>query len=95
MSEIASKANSRPSSCLAQPSVKRGGDAAHEIMFATLFGGVVPAETDADPMVGGLASINADADADANPNGDSDILAAMQAVAEMMSGRGVAGRNSG
>ena len=95
MSEIASKANSRPSSSLAQPLVKKGGDAAHEMLFAALFGGVVAAETDADPMVGGLAPFNADAETDANPDGNSDILAAMQSVAAMMSGQRGTGRSSG
>ena len=95
MSEIASKANSRPSSSLAQPLVKKGGDGAHEMLFTALFGGVVAAETDADPMVGGLAPVNADADTDANPDGNSDILAAMQAVAAMMSGQRGTGRSSG
>ena len=64
MSEIASKANSRPSSSLTQPLVKKGGDAAHEMLFAALFGGVVATETVADPMVGGLPPVNADADTD-------------------------------
>jgi flagellar hook-length control protein FliK len=64
-------------------------------LFAALFGGVVAAETDADPMVGGLAPTNADADTDANPDGNSDILAAMQAVAAMMSGQRGTGRSSG
>ena len=77
------------------PLVKKGGDAAHEMLFAALFGGVVAAETDTDPMVGGLAPINADADTDANPDGNSDILAAMQAVAAMMSGQRGTGRSSG
>ena len=95
MSEIASKANSGPSSGLAQPLVKKGGDAAHEMFFAALFGGVVAAETDADPMVDGLAPVNADADTDANLYGNSDILAAMQAVAAMMSAQRGAGRSSG
>ena len=95
MSEIASKANSRPSSSLAQPLVKKGGDAAHEMLFAALFGGVVAAETDGDPMVGGLAPVNADADTDANLDGNLDILAAMQAVAAMMSGQRGTGRSSG
>ena len=94
MSEIASKANSRPSSSLAQPLVKKGDDAAHEMLFAALFGGVVAAETDVDPILGGLAPVNADANTDANPDGNSDILAAMQAVAAMMSGQRGAGRYS-
>ena len=64
MSEIASKANSRPGSSLAQPLIKKGGNSAHEMLFAALFGGVVKAETDADPMEGGLAPVNADVDAD-------------------------------
>ena len=95
MSEIASKANSRPSSGLVQPLVKKGGDPAHEVLFAALFGGVVAAETDADPMACGLATVNADADTDANSDEDSDILAAMQAVAAMMSGQRSMGRYSG
>ena len=95
MSEIASKANSRPSSSLAQPLVKKGGDVAHEMLFAALFGGVVAAETDTDPMVGGLSPVNADADTDINLDGNSDILAAMQAVAVMMSGQRGTGRSSG
>ncbi|MGA1022305.1 MAG: flagellar hook-length control protein FliK [Candidatus Puniceispirillaceae bacterium] len=94
MSEIASKANARPSSSLAQPFVKKGGDAAHEMLFAALFGGVVAAEPDADPMIGGLGPVNADADTDANPDGNSDILAAMQAVAAMMAGQRGTGRSS-
>ena len=97
MSEIASKANSRPSSSLTQPLVKKGGDAAHEMLFAALFGGVVAAETVADPMVGGLTPVNADvvADTDANPDGNSDILAAMQTVAAMMSGQHSKSRSNG
>ena len=95
MSEIASKANNRPSSELAQPLVKRGGDAAHEMLFAPLLGGVFADEPEADPIFGGLAPVNADADADAKPDGNSDILAAMQAVAAMMSGQRGTGRNSG
>ena len=87
MSEIASKANSRPTSSLAQPLVKKGGDANQEILFAVLFGGVVAAETEADLSVGGLEPVNADADNDADPNGKSDILASMQAVVAMMSGQ--------
>ena len=94
MSEIASKANSRPSFGLAQPLVKKGGDAAHEILFAALFGGADTAETDTDPMLGGLAPINADADPDANPDGNPDILTAMQLVAAMMSDPRGTGRSS-
>ena len=97
MSEIASKANSRPSSSPAQPLVKKGGDAAHELLFASLFGGVVAAETVADPMVGGPVNADADvvADTDANPDGNSDILAAMQTVAAMMSGQHLKNRSGG
>ena len=95
MSEIASKANSRPSSSLAQNLVKKGGDAAHEMLFAALFGGVVATETVADPMVGGLTPVNADADTDANPDGNSDILTAMQTVAAMISGQNSKSRSSG
>ena len=85
MSEIASKANTGPSASLAQPFAKKGAGAEHDLLFAALFGGVVAAETDTDPMAGGLAPVDADADNDANPDGNSDILAAMQAVAAMMS----------
>ncbi len=95
MSEIASKANNRPNSSLAQPLVKKGDDATHEILFASLFGGVIAAETDVDPILGGLAPVNADANADANSDGNSDILAAMQAVTAMMSGQREAGCSSG
>ena len=95
MSEIASKPNSGPSASLAQPFAKKGAGAEHDLLFAALFGGVVAAETDADPMVGGLAPVNADADTDANPDGNSDILAAMQAVAAMMSAQRGTGRSSG
>ena len=42
----------------------------------------------------GTAPVNADADNDANPDGNSDILAAMQAVAAMMSGRRGTDRSS-
>ena len=95
MSEIASKASSRTSSSLAHPLVKKGDDAAHEVLFAALFGGVIAAENDVDPILGGLTPVNADANADANPDGNLDILAAMQAVAAMMTGRREAGRGSG
>ena len=74
MSEIASNANSRPSSSLAQPLVKKDGDATQEILFAVLFGGVAAAETRADLPEGGLEPVDADADNDADPNGKSNIL---------------------
>ncbi|MEK9622904.1 MAG: hypothetical protein VW292_11925, partial [Alphaproteobacteria bacterium] len=80
---------------MAQPFAKKGAGAEHDLLFAALFGGVAVAETDADPMVGGLAPVNADADTDANLDGNSDILAAMQAVAAMMSGQRGTGRSSG
>ena len=95
MSEIASKANSTPSSSLAQPLVKKGGDATQEILFAVLFGGVAAAETGADLTVGGLGPVDADADNDADPNGKSDILASMQAVVAMMSGQHSKSRSGG
>jgi len=95
MSEIASKPNTGPSASLAQPFAKKGAGAEHDLLFAALFGGVVAAETDTDPMVGGLAPVTADADTDAIPDGNSDILAAMQAVAAMMSGQRGTGRSSG
>lgn len=87
MSEIASKANSRPSSSQAQTLVKKSGDAAHEMVFAELFGGVIVAETQVDPLLGGLAPVNADAHTDNSQDGNSNILAGMQAVAAMMSGQ--------
>ena len=62
MSEIASKANTGPSASLAQPFAKKGAGAEHDLLFAALFGGVVAAETDTDPMAGGLAPVDADAD---------------------------------
>ena len=65
------------------------------MLFAALFGGVVAAETNTDPMTCELAPVNADADTDANPHGNSDILAAMQAVAAMMSGQRDTGRSGG
>ncbi|MGB0233301.1 MAG: flagellar hook-length control protein FliK [Candidatus Puniceispirillaceae bacterium] len=77
MSEIASKPNTGPSASLAQPFAKKGAGAEHDLLFAALFGGVVAAETDA------------------NPDGNSDILAAMQAVAAMTSGQRGTGRSSG
>ena len=92
MSEIASKANSGPSSSLTQPSVTKGGDAAHEMLFAALFGSVVAVEPDSDTMLGGIAQANANADSDGSPDGNSDILSAMQAVAVMMSGKRGAGQ---
>jgi len=95
MSEITSKPNTGPSASLAQPFAKKGAGAEHDLLFAALFGGVVAAEIDTDPMVGGLAPVTADADTDANPDGNSDILAAMQAVAAMMSGQRGTGRSSG
>ena len=95
MSEIASKSNTGPSASLAQPLAKKGAGAEHELLFAALFGGVVAAETDTDPMAGGLAPVNDETYTDANPDGNSDILAAMQAVAAMMSGQRGTGRSSG
>lgn len=85
MSEIASKANTRTSPSLAQPLVKKGGDTAHEMLFAAFFGGVVAAETTADDMVGGSSLVNTNTDSDANLNESSNILEAMQAVAAMVS----------
>ena len=46
-------------------------------------------------MVDGLTPVNADADTDANPDGNSDILAAMQTVAAMMSGQHIKSRSGG
>ena len=87
MSEIASKANSRPSSSPAQTLVKKSGDATHEMLFAALFGGVVVAETETDPVPSDVAPVNADAQTDNSRDGNSNILAAMQAVAAMVSGQ--------
>ena len=95
MSEIASRPNTGPSASLAQPFTKKGARAEHDLLFAALFGGVFAAETDTDPMVGGLAPVNADADTDANPGENSDIFAVMQAVAAMMSGQRGTDRSSG
>ena len=95
MSEIASKADSRPTSSLVQPLVKRGYDAANEMLFAALFGGVIGAEIDVDPILGGVAPANADANADSNPDENSNILATMQAVAAMISSQSGTGRVSG
>jgi len=87
MSEVASKTNTRTSPSLAQPLVKKSGDTTHEMLFAALFGGVVAAEKDADSMAGDIPLVNTDTNPDANLNGNSNILAAMQAVAAMMSGQ--------
>ena len=65
-------------------------------LFATLFGGVVVAETETEtktetktnPLLGGLAPVNAEAHTDNSQDGNSNILAAMQAVAAMVSGQG-------
>ena len=95
MSEIGSKPNTGPSANLAQPLAKKSAGVEHDLLFAALFGGVVAAETDIDPMAGGLAPVNADANTDANPEGNSDILAAMQAVAAMMSGQRGTDRSRG
>ena len=87
MSEIASKANARLTSNLTQPLFKKDDAAAHKMLFAALFGSGVVAEDVADPMVGGLAPVNAESDTDANQHGNADILAATQAVAMMVSGQ--------
>ncbi len=87
MSEIASKANAGTSSSLAQPFVKNSGDTTHEMLFAALFGGVVAAENNSDPMAEGIAPVDADTESSVNPERDLNILAAMQAMAEMISGR--------
>ena len=84
MSEIASKANARLTSNLTQPLVKKDDAAADKMLFAALFGSGVVAEDVADPMVGGLAPVNAESDTDANQHGNADILAATQAVAMMV-----------
>ena len=66
--------------------LQKSAGAEHDRAVCRPFGGVVAAETDTDPMAGGLAPVNAGADNDANPDGNSD-MAAMQAVAAMISGR--------
>ena len=94
MSEIASKANTRTNPSLAQPLVKKADNTTPEMLFAALFGGVVAAENDADSTLGGISLVNTDTGSDANLNGDSNVLAAMQAVAAMMYGqRGVGAKD--
>ena len=92
MSEIASKPNSGAGSSLAPPFAKKGAATEHDVMFAALFGGVVATQSDADPLA---AELNpAHADADVNPDGNTDILMAMQAVAAMLSGQPAKRQNS-
>ena len=88
MSDIASKTTSGASSSLAAPFAKKGASAEHELIFAALFGGVIAAGADEVSAVGqgglGVAPLNSDADMQQNPDGDTDVLAAMQALAAMM-----------
>ena len=95
MSEIASKANAGPSASRSQPFAKKDGDAANEMLFAALFGGVVATEPDADPLVSGSGLVNAGDDAVANADSNSNILEAMQVVVTMMSGQHGKSRSSG
>jgi hypothetical protein len=92
MSEIASKPNTGAGPSLAQPFSKKGAATEHDIMFAALFGGVVATQSDVDPLAAELSP--AHADADANPDGNTDILMAMQAVAAMLSGQPAKRQNS-
>jgi len=87
MSEIASKPSSGASSSLASPLIKKGADAGQDVIFAALFGGVVAAESDMDSPSIGMMPVSAETNIDANPDGEPDILAAMQAVAAMMAGQ--------
>ena len=92
MSQIASKPNTGAGSSLAQPFAKKGAATEHDVLFAALFGGVVATQSDADPLA---AELNpARADADDNPDGNTDILMAMQAVAAMLSGQPAKRQNS-
>jgi hypothetical protein len=92
MSEIASKPYTEAGSSLAPPFAKKGAATEHDVMFAALFGGVVATQSDAEPLA---AELNpAHADADANPDGNADILMAMQAVAAMLSGQPAKRQNS-
>ena len=92
MSEIASKPYTGAGSSLAQPFAKKGAATEHDVMFAALFGGVVTTQNDADPLAAELGPTHADADA--NPDGNTDILLAMQAVAAMLSGQPAKRQNS-
>jgi hypothetical protein len=94
MSEIASKPYTEAGSSLAQPFAKKGAATEHDVMFAALFGGVVATQSDAEPLAAELNPAHADADADANPDGNTDILMAMQAVAAMLSGQPAKRQNS-
>ena len=94
MSEIASKPYTEAGSSLAQPFAKKGAATEHDVMFAALFGGVVATQSDAEPLAAELKLAHADADADANPDGNTDILMAMQAVAAMLSGQPAKRQNS-
>lgn len=94
MSEIASKPYTEAGSSLAPPFAKKGATTEHDVMFAALFGGVVATQSDAEPLAAELNPAHADADADANPDGNTDILMAMQAVAAMLSGQPAKRQNS-
>ena len=94
MSEIASKTYTEAGSSLAQPFAKKGAATEHDVMFAALFGGVVATQSDAEPLAAELKLAHAGADADANPDGNTDILMAMQAVAAMLSGQPAKRQNS-
>ena len=94
MSEIASKPYAEAGSSLAPPFAKKGAATEHDVMFAALFGGVVATQSDAEPLAAELNPAHADADADTNPDGNADILMAMQAVAAMLSGHPAKRQNS-
>jgi flagellar hook-length control protein FliK len=94
MSEIASKPYTEAGSSLAPPFAKKGAATEHDVMFAALFGGVVATQSDGEPLAAELNPAHADADADTNPDGNADILMAMQAVAAMLSGHPAKRQNS-
>ncbi|MDB4852026.1 flagellar hook-length control protein FliK [Alphaproteobacteria bacterium] len=94
MSEIASKPYTEAGSSLAPPFAKKGAATEHDVMFAALFGGVVATQSDGEPLAAELNPAHADADAHTNPDGNADILMAMQAVAAMLSGHPAKRQNS-
>ena len=88
MSEIASKSSTGAGSSLLHPFAKKDKANEHDVMFAALFGGVVAAENDTDPLAVDRALtqdvIGEDAGLDNNPDAETDVLSGMQAVANMM-----------
>ena len=94
MSEIASKPYTEAGSSLAQPLAKKGAATEHDVMFAALFGGVVAAQSDAEPLAAELNLAHTGADANTNPDENTDILMPMQAVAAILSGQPAKRQNS-